>query len=54
MKGGLMEEKEVVVVLPVMLQRQAKAAALEGVTLRAWIAEALEEKLERSRSVVSA
>jgi predicted HicB family RNase H-like nuclease len=49
------EEKEVVVVLPVMIHRRAKAdAAIKGVTLRAWIAEALEEKLERSKTVVSA
>lgn len=50
-----MRDPEVSIVLTEEIRRQAKAAAaLEGKTLRAWIAEALQEKLERSKTVVGA
>ena len=44
-------DKEVSIVLKHEIKRQAKAAAaLEGKTLRAWIPEALGEKLARRRT----
>jgi predicted HicB family RNase H-like nuclease len=41
--------------LPEQLRRQVKAAAaLEGKAMRVWVTEALEEKLERSKTAVNA
>lgn len=41
--------------LPEEMHRHSKAsAALEGVTLRDWIIEAVRQRLERSKTVMSA